>query len=96
MSALPSAAARTWRWNPPGIIGEQQPADGSKPSTLSRASYRKMQQNLAWAAGYNIIALHWLPGFGPFGIILSPSVGALLIVCLHHHLCHQRPVIYAV
>ncbi|HUT21172.1 MAG TPA: heavy metal translocating P-type ATPase, partial [Anaerolineae bacterium] len=46
----------------------------------SRASYRKMLQNLWWAAGYNIIALPLAAGvLAPVGIVLSPAVGALLM-----------------
>ncbi len=47
---------------------------------MSRASYRKMIQNLFWAAGYNIVALPLAAGvLAPFGILLSPAVGALLM-----------------
>jgi Cu2+-exporting ATPase len=47
---------------------------------LSRASYRKMVQNLIWAAGYNIVALPLAAGvLAPIGILLSPAVGALLM-----------------
>ena len=47
---------------------------------LSRASYRKMLQNLWWAAGYNIVALPLAAGvLAPLGILLSPAVGALLM-----------------
>jgi Cu2+-exporting ATPase len=47
---------------------------------LSRASYRKMRQNLAWAAGYNIAAIPLAAGALAFaGINLSPAVGAVLM-----------------
>jgi Cu2+-exporting ATPase len=47
---------------------------------LSRASYRKMVQNLAWAAGYNIIAIPLAAGvLAPIGIVLPPAVGAILM-----------------
>ena len=47
---------------------------------LSRASYRKMIQNLAWAAGYNIVAIPLAAGaFAWAGITLSPAVGAALM-----------------
>ena len=47
---------------------------------LSRASYRKMMQNLGWAAGYNVVALPLAAGIlAPWGILLSPAVGALLM-----------------
>ena len=47
---------------------------------LSRASYRKMVQNLAWSAGYNLIAIPAAAGILTFaGITLSPAVGAILM-----------------
>ncbi len=47
---------------------------------LSRASYRKMLQNLAWGAGYNLFALPLAAGvLSPIGITLSPAVGAVLM-----------------
>jgi Cu2+-exporting ATPase len=48
--------------------------------TLSNANYRKMRQNLIWAAGYNVIALPLAAGvLAPFGILLSPAMGALFM-----------------
>ena len=47
---------------------------------LSRASYRKMVQNLAWAAGYNVVAIPLAAGALAWaGITLSPAVGAILM-----------------
>jgi len=47
---------------------------------LSRASYRKMVQNLWWAAGYNIVAIPLAAGvLAPWGLVLSPAVGAVLM-----------------
>ena len=47
---------------------------------LSRASYRKMIQNLSWAAGYNVIAIPLAAGVLAWtGFTLSPAVGALLM-----------------
>jgi Cu2+-exporting ATPase len=47
---------------------------------LSRASYRKMIQNLAWGAGYNLVAIPLAAGVLAFaGITLSPAVGAILM-----------------
>ena len=47
---------------------------------MSRASYRKMIQNLGWAAGYNVIAIPLAAGvFTWAGLTLSPAVGALLM-----------------
>ncbi|WP_246858639.1 copper-translocating P-type ATPase [Citricoccus sp. SGAir0253] len=47
---------------------------------LSRASYRKMIQNLVWAAGYNVISVPLAAGvLAPVGFLLSPAVGAILM-----------------
>jgi Cu2+-exporting ATPase len=47
---------------------------------LSRASYRKMKQNLWWAAGYNLIAVPLAAGvLAPVGFVMPMSVGALLM-----------------
>jgi P-type Cu2+ transporter len=47
---------------------------------LSRASYRKMVQNLAWAAGYNVVAIPLAAGaFAWAGVTLGPEVGAVLM-----------------
>jgi Cu2+-exporting ATPase len=48
--------------------------------TLSRAAYRKMLQNLAWGAGYNVVAIPLAAGvFSWAGVTLSPAVGAILM-----------------
>jgi Cu2+-exporting ATPase len=47
---------------------------------LSRASYRKMWQNLIWATGYNVISVPLAAGVLAFaGIVLSPAAGAVLM-----------------
>lgn len=47
---------------------------------LSRASYRKMRQNLAWAAGYNVVAIPLAAGVLAWaGVALSPALGAVLM-----------------
>jgi Cu2+-exporting ATPase len=62
------------------ILVQSNPLDVVKIIALSRASYRKMVQNLWWAAGYNIIALPLAAGvLAPWGILLSPAVGAGLM-----------------
>ncbi len=62
------------------ILVRSNPLDVVKIIALSRASYRKMVQNLWWAAGYNIVALPLAAGvLAPWGILLSPEVGALLM-----------------
>ncbi len=62
------------------ILVQSNPLDVVKIFALSRATYRKMMQNLIWAAGYNIVALPLAAGvLAPIGILLSPAVGALLM-----------------
>ncbi len=62
------------------ILVKSNPLDVVKIFTLSQASYRKMVQNLIWATGYNVIALPLAAGvLAPFGFVLSPAVGALLM-----------------
>jgi Cu2+-exporting ATPase len=47
---------------------------------LSRASYRKMVQNLAWAAGYNVVSIPLAAGVLAFaGVQMPPAIGALLM-----------------
>jgi P-type Cu2+ transporter len=47
---------------------------------LSQQSYRKMKQNLAWAAGYNLITVPLAAGvLAPIGFVLPMAVGALLM-----------------
>jgi Cu2+-exporting ATPase len=48
--------------------------------TLSKASYRKMLQNLAWATGYNLISVPLAAGVFAFvGVVPAPAVGAILM-----------------
>jgi Cu2+-exporting ATPase len=62
------------------VLVRSDPRDVPKIVALSRASYRKMVQNLWWAAGYNIVAIPLAAGvLAPFGIVLSPAVGAELM-----------------
>lgn len=62
------------------ILVKSNPLDVVKIFSLSHASYKKMIQNLVWAAGYNVIALPLAAGvLAPIGIILSPAVGAILM-----------------
>ncbi|UPV76698.1 copper-translocating P-type ATPase (plasmid) [Halorussus limi] len=62
------------------ILVQNNPLDVVRLVKLSRASYRKMKENLAWAAGYNVFALPLAAGvLAPIGILLSPAVGALLM-----------------
>ena len=62
------------------ILVQNNPLDVVRLIKLSRASYRKMKQNLVWAAGYNVFAIPLAAGIlAPIGILLSPAVGALLM-----------------
>jgi Cu2+-exporting ATPase len=62
------------------ILVRSNPVDVVKIFSLSQASYRKMIQNLAWATGYNVIALPLAAGaLAPFGVYLSPAIGALFM-----------------
>ncbi len=62
------------------ILVQSNPMDVVKTIELSRASRRKMVQNLWWAAGYNIFAIPLAAGvLAPVGILLSPAMGAVLM-----------------
>ena len=62
------------------VLIRSDPRDVPRIISLSRASYRKMVQNLWWAAGYNIVAIPLAAGvLAPQGILLSPAVGAVLM-----------------
>lgn len=62
------------------ILVKSNPLDVVNIVELSRASYRKMIENLIWATGYNVVALPLAAGIlAPWGIVLSPAVGALLM-----------------
>ncbi|MCU4972142.1 heavy metal translocating P-type ATPase [Halobacteria archaeon AArc-m2/3/4] len=62
------------------VLVENDPRDVGRLVRLSAKSYRKMQENIAWAAGYNVFALPLAAGvLAPVGILLSPAVGAVLM-----------------
>jgi len=62
------------------ILVRSNPLDVVNILKLSRATYRKMLQNLAWATGYNIVAIPLAAGIlYNQGIIISPAVGAVLM-----------------
>ena len=62
------------------VLVRSDPRDIPRIVTLSRATYRKMVQNLWWAAGYNIFAIPLAAGvLASEGILLSPAVGAVLM-----------------
>ncbi len=62
------------------VLVQNDPLDVVRLLRLSRASYRKMQQNLVWAAGYNVFAIPLAAGvLAPVGVLLSPAVGAIFM-----------------
>jgi Cu2+-exporting ATPase len=62
------------------VLVRSDPRDVPRIVRLSRASYRKMIQNLWWAAGYNIVAIPLAAGvLATRGIVLSPAIGAVLM-----------------
>ncbi|MDP3795223.1 MAG: HAD-IC family P-type ATPase, partial [bacterium] len=62
------------------VLVRNDPRDIARIIRLSRATYRKMLQNLFWATGYNVIALPLAAGaFARYGIVLGPALSALLM-----------------
>jgi Cu2+-exporting ATPase len=62
------------------ILASDDPRGVVATRELSQATYRKMVQNLWWAAGYNIVALPLAAGvLAPWGFILPIAVGAILM-----------------
>ncbi|WP_239097729.1 heavy metal translocating P-type ATPase [Kytococcus sedentarius] len=62
------------------ILASSDPRSVLSVFELSRASYRKMKQNLWWAAGYNLISVPLAAGIlAPIGFVLPMSVGAILM-----------------
>jgi Cu2+-exporting ATPase len=62
------------------VLVRSDPRDIPRIVSLSRATYRKMLQNLWWAAGYNIVAIPLAAGvLSAWGILLTPAVGAVLM-----------------
>ncbi len=62
------------------ILVKSDPQDVVKVINLSKATYRKMLQNLGWATGYNVFAIPLAAGvlYGA-GIVLAPALGAVLM-----------------
>ncbi len=62
------------------VLASSDPKGVASIMKLSKATYRKMQQNLAWATGYNAVAIPLAAGVtATFGFILSPAFGAVLM-----------------
>jgi P-type Cu2+ transporter len=60
------------------ILVNSNPKDIANLVLFGRATYNKMIQNLAWATGYNAIALPLATGFIP-GLVISPAIGAVFM-----------------
>ena len=62
------------------VLASSDPRNVLGVVELSHASYRKMLQNLGWAAGYNVVAIPLAAGvLAPIGFVLPPAVGAALM-----------------
>jgi len=62
------------------VLVRSDPRDVPRIVALSRATYRKMIQNLWWAAGYNVAAIPLAAGvLARWGILLAPAMGAVLM-----------------
>jgi len=62
------------------ILVKSNPLDVVAIVGLAKATYKKMVQNLAWATGYNVVAIPLAAGaLYSFGILLSPALGAALM-----------------
>jgi Cu2+-exporting ATPase len=60
------------------VLASDDPRGVVSVRTLSKASYRKMLENLGWAVGYNVVAIPLAAGvFAWAGVVLAPAVGAL-------------------
>ncbi|HLN45273.1 MAG TPA: copper-translocating P-type ATPase [Candidatus Sulfotelmatobacter sp.] len=60
------------------VLIRNDPRDVAKLVTLSRKTMRKMNENLAWATGYNVIAIPIAAGIlVPFGVVLPPEIAAI-------------------
>nr|WP_255439950.1 copper-translocating P-type ATPase [Allobacillus sp. SKP2-8] len=78
------------------VLVDSNPKDILAIFSLSKRTFNKLVQNLIWATGYNIFAIPLAAGvLAPWGIILSPAVGAILmslstiIVAINAQLLHR-------
>lgn len=62
------------------ILVNSNPMDIANLIIFGRATYKKMMQNLAWATGYNVVAIPLAAGvLYNYGIVLNPAIGAVLM-----------------
>lgn len=80
------------------VLVRSDPRDVVSLIGLSRATYRKMVQNLWWATGYNVVAIPLAAGIlYAYGILLSPALGAVfmsastVIVAINARLLRMAP-----
>lgn len=81
------------------ILVNSNPRDVVKIINLSRATYKKMIQNLVWGTGYNVLAIPLAAGvlYG-YGILLAPAIGAVfmslstIIVALNAQLLRKQSI----
>jgi Cu2+-exporting ATPase len=60
------------------VLIKNDPRDVARLISLSRKTMRKMNENLVWATGYNVVAIPMAAGIlVPLGIVLSPDVAAI-------------------
>ena len=81
------------------VLVRSDPRDVASVVLLARSTYRKMVQNLWWAAGYNILAIPLAAGvLASRGVLLPPAVGAVfmsvstLIVALNAQLLRRAEI----
>jgi Cu2+-exporting ATPase len=81
------------------VLASSDPRTVVSIRVLSAATYRKMTQNLAWAVGYNVIAIPLAAGvLGWAGVVVSPAIGAVMmslstiIVALNAQLLRRLPL----
>jgi Cu2+-exporting ATPase len=81
------------------VLVRNDPRDVPRIIALSKASYRKMVQNLWWAAGYNVVAIPLAAGvLAGQGIVLHPALAAVLmststiVVALNAQLLRRVPL----
>jgi Cu2+-exporting ATPase len=81
------------------VLVRSDPRDIPKITRLSQRTYRKMVQNLWWAAGYNIVAIPLAAGvLMKWDLLLSPAAGAILmsmstvIVAINAQLMKRQPL----
>jgi Cu2+-exporting ATPase len=81
------------------VLASSDPRAVVSIRTLSSATYRKMTQNLAWAVGYNVIAIPLAAGVLAWaGVVVGPAIGAVMmslstiIVALNAQLLRRLPL----